>query len=141
MSPTPSRFRLVIFDWDGTVMDSAATIVACMRTNLADLDIPPLGDDRLRSTIGLGLDAVLANLLPDASPELRGRVVERYRHHWLSTYYDKPIPFEGIGEALEQLQRRGHVMAVATGKGRAGLDRDLAQCDLQRFFAATRTVN
>ncbi len=122
-------------------MDSAASIVACMRTSMQDLKLETPSDERLRSTIGLGLDAVLRELLPEADGTLQNRVIERYRHHWLKTYHAKPIPFAGITEALETLQRRDFLMAVATGKGRAGLDRDFEQCDLGRFFQASRTVN
>lgn len=122
-------------------MDSAASIVACMRLSLQDLDLTPPPDGRLRSTIGLGLDAVLRELLPDSDTVLQRQVIERYRHHWLATYHARPIPFAGITEALETLERQDFLMAVATGKGRAGLDRDLAQCNLGRFFQTSRTVN
>lgn len=136
-----NNVRLLVFDWDGTVMDSAACIVACMRTSLQDLELQPPPDERLRSTIGLGLDAVLQELLPDADGTLQRQVIDRYRHHWLATFHAKPIPFAGITEALTALQGRDYLMAVATGKGRAGLDRDFEQCNLGRFFQTSRTVN
>lgn len=141
MNPSQRRFRLLVFDWDGTIMDSAATIVACMRASLQDLAIKPLGDERLRSTIGLGLDAVLQELLPEADTGLRQEVVQRYRHHWQTTFHAKPIPFDGAVAALEHLRQQDYLMAVATGKGRAGLNRDLEQCNLEDMFLTTRTVN
>lgn len=140
MSASSNRFRLLIFDWDGTVMDSAATIIACMRLSLQEAGLTPPGDDRLRSTIGLGLDAVLRTLLPDADDAVRRKVQERYRDNWISTYHAKPIPFDGVAETLDVLGR-DYVLAVATGKGRTGLERDFRGCDLGRHFAATRTVN
>lgn len=141
MTPSTSRFRLLVFDWDGTIMDSAASIVACMRTSLQDLGFESPSDDRLRSTIGLGLDAVLHELLPATDVNLQQEVVERYRHHWQATFHSKPIPFDGVIDALETLQQQEYLMAVATGKGRTGLDRDLRQCNLERLFLTTRTVH
>ncbi len=141
VSEPVSPYRLVVFDWDGTLMDSAASIVDCMRRSLTDLgfEVPP--ENVIRGTIGLGLDSVLARLCPDRSSEERLRVRERYRHYWLTGDRVPSRLFAGARPAVEALAERGHLLAVATGKGRQGLDLDLESSGLGELFLATRTVD
>lgn len=134
-------FRLLVFDWDGTLMDSVATIVGCMQQAARDLQLPPVADEVIRRTIGLGLAESREAMGFAAEPELWGRVVERYRHHWQSGFRDRPILFPGAEPVLRSLHRRGYLLAVATGKSRRGLDRDLAATGLGELFHATRTVD
>lgn len=141
MSVKP-RYRLIVFDWDGTLMDSIATIVACATEAARDLGA---GDEdtpvRSRQAIGLGLDDTARQILPEASDEVRAAWVEKYRHHWFATYRDRPVCFDGVGPLLEALAAEGYWLAVATGKSRRGLDRDLEVTGHGKFFLATRTVN
>lgn len=134
-------FQLLVFDWDGTLMDSAATIAACMVESFRDLglDVPP-GED-IRSTIGLGLDDTLERLVPGSSEDERRQLVAAYRKHWFGTYRDRPSLFARVPETLAALARRDYWLAVATGKGRMGLDRDLEVTGLGRHFLATRTAD
>src|ERR1700730_502055 len=126
-------FRLLAFDWDGTLMDSVATIVACTRATLRDLDLDAggspeeLSEARIRSTIGLGLRETVEALRPGCGEELFGRIIERFRHHWFGTYRDLPLLFAGVAEMLAELASRGYLLAVATGKSRRGLDHALGQ--------------
>lgn len=138
---TQKPFRLVIFDWDGTVMDSGQTILACMRSSFADVDYTYPGDDMVRGGIGLGLDQMLVYLAPEAPKALHRKIIARYRHHWLSNQKDEHQPFEGAEETIVALSEQGYQLAVATGKSRAGLDRELARTGLDRYFLTTRTVN
>ena len=104
---TTSTLRLVVLDWDGTVMDSSATIVGCMRQSMLDAGVEePPDDDVLRSGIGLGLGTMIAHLLPEGSAEQREKVRERYRHHWLTGFRAEPEPYSGAREAIEELHRR-----------------------------------
>ena len=135
------KISLVVFDWDGTVMDSTANIVACMRQSLQDVDAPIPPDVTLRGTIGLALTEGFRRVLADTAPELAPDAVERYRHHWIRDYRQRSIPFEGVESMFGELANKGHYLAVATGKGRVGLDRDLERLGFGKWFLTTRTVD
>lgn len=134
-------FRLLVFDWDGTLMDSVAAIVGCMQQATRDAELSPLPDGVIRRTIGLGLRDAQEAMGFAGEPELWRRLVELYRHHWLRTFRDRPLLFPGAAEALRSFHRQGYLLAVATGKSRRGLERDLAATGLGELFAATRTVD
>lgn len=132
---------LIIFDWDGTLHDSTAVIIRCMQRAATDVSLPVLGDETVRQIIGLGLPEAIAGLYPDQSVTVREALRERYVHHFLSDS-EAPAPFFSGAEAvLQQLQREGHVLAVATGKSRRGLNRVLAQTGSSGFFQATRCAD
>jgi phosphoglycolate phosphatase len=141
MPADANPFRLLVFDWDGTLMDSIGTIVACTRATIRDLDLGELPEKTIRGMIGLGLRETIETLSPGCDEEHFGRILERYRHHWHSTYRDMPLLFTGVSELLRELAGAGYLLAVATGKSRRGLDYALAQTDLQSVFQATRTVD
>jgi phosphoglycolate phosphatase len=134
-------FKLLIFDWDGTLMDSAMRIVACVQASAEDLSLPIPAESAARDIIGLGLDEAMARLFPKSDAKEKSRVVERYRHHYL--FANKiPTPlFDGAYEVVERLQSEGYLLAVATGKGRTGLNRVLEQSKLDRLFHTTRSVD
>lgn len=135
------KISLVVFDWDGTVMDSTANIVACMRQSLQDVAAPVPPDVTLQGTIGLALAEGFRRVLAATAPELAAAAVERYRHHWIRDYRHRSIPFEGVETMLGELAEKGHYLAVATGKGRVGLDRDLERMGFEKRFLTTRTVD
>ena len=120
-------------------MDSAGTIVGCMRQTFGEIGFPIPEAKELRGTIGLSLDHAFSRLFPDSSTKDRARAIEVYRHHWLATYRYGSFLFDGSREVLEKLFERDYFLAVATGKGRPGLDRDLDTNDLRKFFLTTRT--
>jgi len=134
-------FKLLIFDWDGTLMDSVMRIVACVQASAEDLSLPIPAESAAKDIIGLGLDEAMAKLFPESDEDEKSRVVERYRHHYL--FANKiPTPlFEGAREVVERLEGEGYLLAVATGKGRTGLNRVLEQSGLGRLFHATRSVD
>ncbi len=134
------RFKLIVFDWDGTLMDSAAAIVAAIQEGCRDLSVTPPSDASARQIIGLGLDDALQRALPNLPASSYPALAERYRHHYLTKDRELML-FEGIPELLADLQDAGHLLAVATGKGRKGLDRALAGSGLAPFFHATRCVD
>jgi phosphoglycolate phosphatase len=138
---SPDRYRLLIFDWDGTLMDSIGTIVACMHATVEELGLPTLPEDAIRATIGLGLRDTMDGLYPDGDEDLYHRVVEAYRRRWLGGFSDGQTMFPGARETLATLADRGHWLAVATGKSRVGLDRDLDRTGARDLFLATRTVS
>jgi phosphoglycolate phosphatase len=134
------RFELLVFDWDGTLMDSAAAIVASIQASCRDLGLP-VPDDRTAShVIGLGLKDALTYAAPDLAHEDYGRMVERYRHHFLAR--DAQLAsFAGAESMLRELADAGHLLAIATGKSRAGLDRAFAATGLGNLFHASRCAD
>lgn len=134
------RFELIVFDWDGTLMDSAAAIVRSIQEACEDLGIVPPSDERARHIIGLGLQDALRGALPDLDPARYREVAERYRHHYLLREHQL-ILFDGALELVEALSEAGFLLAVATGKTRNGLDRALAGSGLGQFFNASRCAD
>jgi len=135
------RFELLVFDWDGTLMDSEARIVACLQGAIADLELPARDVAALRNIIGLGLAEAIETLFPGSDAATRQAVVERYRHHFLVADPTPSALFEGAAEVLHGLAAQGYLLAVATGKGRRGLDKVLAETGLGPLFHATRCAD
>ncbi|MGA7596126.1 MAG: HAD-IA family hydrolase [Gallionella sp.] len=134
------RYDLIVFDWDGTVMDSTAVIAGSIQAACRDLGLNVPDDETARHVIGLGLDQALRYAVPDMPDAMRPHLVERYRHHFLAQ--DQKIPlFEGARETIAELHDAGYRLGVATGKSRAGLDRALEATALKGFFHATRTAD
>jgi phosphoglycolate phosphatase len=134
-------YRLLVFDWDGTLMDSIGPIVACTQATLRELDLRPLPEETIRGTIGLGLRETIDILSPGCDDEMYGRILECYRTHWVSAYRDVPLLFEGVVPMLQDLAGEGYLLAVATGKSRRGLDYALRQTGLDGIFHSTRTAD
>ena len=131
------RFELLVFDWDGTLMDSTALIAASLQAACADLGLPVPSDERARHIIGLGLNDAMAHVLPSVDPAMYPRVVERYGYHFRLREPGTPL-FPGALEALRALNETGFLLAIATGKSRRGLDRTLEASGLKTIFHATR---
>jgi phosphoglycolate phosphatase len=136
----PKQFDLLIFDWDGTLMDSAGVIVDSIQRACEDIGQPTPTDRASRQIIGLGLTQALQTLLPDLPADAYPRLVERYRHHYLGR--DEQIPlFAGVARGIQSLHANGFQLAVATGKSRLGLSRALEASGLGAWFAATRCAD
>lgn len=134
------RFRLLVFDWDGTLADSTAIIAASIQQACCDLDLPIPVDSAAKFVIGLGLADALRRVAPSLAPADYPRLTERYREHYLARDADIPL-FAGAREMLDALHARGHLLAVATGKSRVGLARALAQQRLADRFVASRCAD
>jgi len=133
--------QLIVFDWDGTLMDSEARIVACLRAAIDETGLPHRPDEALRNIIGLGLREALVTLYPEGSDQQHDALVKHYRHHFLESN-DTPSPlFEGAERLIRELHAQGHFLAVATGKGRQGLDKVLQETALGEFFHYTRCAD
>ncbi|MBK9160321.1 MAG: HAD-IA family hydrolase [Nitrosomonadales bacterium] len=134
------RYDLIVFDWDGTVMDSTAVIAGSIQAACRDLDLPVPSDEAARHVIGLGLTQALRHAVPAAPESMYPPLVERYRHHFLAQDQDIPL-FDGARETIAELHDAGYCLGVATGKSRAGLDRALEATGMKRYFHATRTAD
>lgn len=132
------HFDLLVFDWDGTLMDSEARIVACLRSAIEDLELEARDDNSLKNIIGLGLAEAINMLYPGSDESLHKAMVDRYRYHFLTANPTSSELFEGAEQTLRNLAEAGYLLAVATGKGRAGLDKVLEETGLGEYFHATR---
>lgn len=122
-------------------MDSEARIVACVEAAVKDLGLASPGADAIRNIIGLGLREAVHALYPDAGEHLHLDIAERYRAHFLTVNQTPSALFSGARQVIETLHRSGYLLAVATGKGRSGLDRALDTTGLGSYFHATRTAD
>lgn len=113
-------YDLVIFDWDGTVMDSTARIVACMHGAARDLALPALEDEQVRGIIGLGLPEAILTLYPFLDEAMVSTMRDRYAHHFVLAERAPSVPYPGARDTLLALRERGMRLAVATGKSRKG---------------------
>ena len=131
------QFDFIVFDWDGTLMDSTATIVKCIQAAAKDLGLPIPGDHSAAYVIGLSLLEAMKAAVPDVDPKYYPRMVERYRYHYLLKDHELPL-FDGVRDMLNELSQDGYFLAVATGKSRVGLSRALHTAELTSLFDATR---
>lgn len=135
-----TAYKLIVFDWDGTLMDSVARIVASMRAAITDLVLPQRTEVELRNVIGLGLREALTMLYPEENAQILGELTERYRHYYL---YADPTPaelFTGMKSLLTTLNDRGYYLAIATGKSRTGLTQALEKTAVGGDFHTTRSA-
>jgi phosphoglycolate phosphatase len=136
----PQRFRLLVFDWDGTLADSTGIIAGAIQQACRDLGLPAPDDVAARFVIGLGLADALRHVAPTLPAVDYPRLSERYREHYLARDPEIPL-FGGAREMLDELDARGFLLAIATGKSRVGLSRALAQQRLAHRFVASRCAD
>ena len=135
-----SKYSLIVFDWDGTVIDSKKKIVECMQISISSLGHPKRTDKEVADIIGLGLDAAVASLYPDFSTSDVKKLAQFYRETSLIQETKSQL-FEGVEEVLSSLKNDGYDLAVATGKSRRGLDKDLIDTGLAEFFPISRCAD
>ena len=136
----PRRFDLIAFDWDGTLFDSTAIIVRCIQAAVRDVGGTVPTDKEAAYVIGMGLMQALAHAAPDVPPEKYTELGNRYRFHYIQHQDDLSL-FEGVLPLLNDLRERGHLLAVATGKSRRGLDEALHTVQLKGVFDGSRTAD
>lgn len=134
------RYDLIVFDWDGTLLDSAGAIVAAIAAACRDLELEPPPEDRARHIIGLGLRDALQAALPRLDPRDYGKLAQRYRFHYQSHDHELEL-FPGAHELIEDLHADGRLLGLATGKSRLGLNRALAASGVAHLFHATRCAD
>ncbi len=134
------KYSAVIFDWDGTVIDSTHSIVSAIQAACADLSLPVPPTREAAWVIGLSLESALYRCIPDLTAEQMPHFLERYRHHYFG--YDPHIRlFDGMASVLQDMRAQSIRLAVATGKSRIGLDRVLDQVALRPLFDTTRCAD
>lgn len=136
------RFDLIIFDWDGTLADSAAQIVTSMQGAIDELQLPPRTDHEIRDLIGLGLNDVLTRLYPELDADEIMQLLISYRDRYLSAQPPEAPLFAGALEALEKLNEHQYLLAVATGKSRKGMVRSFKRHErVGQLMRASRTAD
>jgi len=130
-----------IFDWDGTISDSTAKIVGCMRAATQEVGLPDLSNDDIKNIIGLGLPEAIMFLYPDISKVLLEKVQQAYSAFFTGADTTPSPFFTGAMETMAHLKNEGHYVAVATGKSRRGLDRVLNTLGMSDFFHASRCAD
>lgn len=133
--------KLIVFDWDGTIMDSVAHIVSSLHLSIQDLALPAKTDEQLKDIIGLGLREALHALYPEGSDDDLTALTQRYREYFFDPASDKSELFGGARELIHELQAEGYLLAVATGKGRNGLDKVLSETGMAEYFPVTRCAD
>lgn len=137
---TPQTAQLIVFDWDGTVVDSIHSIATAIRMAAADLGLPVPTESQARHVIGLGLGDALRLAVPSLEASRMQAFVARYRYHYFAgDGIDRP--FEGMAELLAALSGQGRSLAVATGKSRLGLERSFDETRLRGRFVASRCAD
>ena len=141
MAETPTRrFDLIAFDWDGTLYDSTACIVRSIQEAVRDVGGTVPSDEDAAWVIGMALEPALAKAAPDVPVSKYPELTNRYRYHYLQHHDDLNL-FDGVLPMLDDLRRRGYLLAVATGKSRRGLDHVLATKELHGVFDGSRTAD
>ncbi len=135
-----SQYELIVFDWDGTLMDSTGHIVDCMQQAIHALELAPLDDNAIKHIIGLGLNEAVQTLYPGATDALITSLADGYREVWLNSPHHTPL-FDHAQTLIKKLAQQDYFLGVATGKSRRGLNKVLKQTELDVFFHATRCAD
>lgn len=132
---------LIIFDWDGTILDSSNKIVACMQAGARDFGVEPRSADDIRNIIGLELSVAIASLYPELNMDEVEALREAYVRNFILADREPCKMFAGVEEGLQMLKAAGHDLCVATGKSRRGLDRVFADLPISGLFSASRCAD
>jgi len=135
------NYDLIVFDWDGTLMDSEVRIVACVQAAAADMGWPVPPAEEARDIIGLGLQEAVSALWPGMSPAQVNQLADRYRVHFLNDDLAPSALFDGVVQVLDELADREFFLAVATGKSRRGLVKEFERTNLESYFHASRCAD
>jgi phosphoglycolate phosphatase len=133
------NYRLLVFDWDGTIIDSASAIAECIRLAAGDLGLDVPTKEQASHVIGLGLHDALRYAVPQLRAEQMTEFVARYRYHFLLRE-DAMGLFGGMRELIEAMSKV-RTLAIATGKSRRGLDRALDATGLKPYFHSSRCAD
>lgn len=131
------KYKVIIFDWDGTLMDSIDKIVNCVQAAAIDCQLSAPSAKSIRFIIGLSLEKAMAQLFPQTSVEKQTDIINAYRHQFLTSNSQETPFYTGIKPWLIHLKKQGYLLAVATGKGRNGLNRTLEACAVNDLFSVT----
>lgn len=136
----PRRFDLIVFDWDGTIMDSTGLIGECIQLAAQDCGLPIPTTDSAKAIIGLGIQDSITRLFPEIDRDAQTAFALAYRQNFIARDHEAPL-YDGIRELLSALAQPQRFLAIATGKSRAGLERALARTELKSAFQFSRCAD
>ncbi|WP_370263108.1 HAD hydrolase-like protein, partial [Limnobacter sp.] len=133
-------YKMVVFDWDGTILDSTGAITRAIQQACLEAGLPDPGAEIASYVIGLGLNDALRHAAPGATESQIASLVNSYRHHYLSKDHELEL-FSGVVPLLQSLNDMKVICTVATGKSRQGLNRALEQTGTGRYFMGSRCAD
>ena len=133
-----NRFDLIIFDWDGTLIDSIDWITQCLQQAAVQCGRPAPQAQAAKDVIGLSINKAMQTLIPDADANTLAQLVACYSRNYLSKQISRDDLFPGAVDMLVQLNEQGYRLAFATGKTRAGLQQALQATGTEQLFCITR---
>lgn len=136
-----TNYKLAVFDWDGTILDSIGIIVNSIHAAAKEFGLPLLDDQTVKNIIGLRLDSAVSKLYPELSPEQLTKYLESYAKNFVTMEKNLPDLYPNVLETLQELRKNGYLLAIATGKSRKGLDRILKALGLFDFFDEIRCAD
>lgn len=135
-----ARYELIVFDWDGTIMDSTGLIAECIQLAAREMSLEAPSVQAAKSIIGLGINDSVRRLFPGLAPSLRAQYALAYRRHFVARDHEAPL-YSGVRELLAEIAAPERFLAVATGKPRAGLERAFAHTGLKSHFHYSRCAD
>lgn len=135
------KYKLIIFDWDGTLIDSIERITTSLQAASHQICQITINDIDARNVIGLGLREAIEKLHPQLASEQITKISDAYKQHYLNDNTAKEDPFEGVSDLLAQLRDKGYLLAVATGKSRTGFERSAKLFNMNQCFHATQCAS
>ena len=134
------KYQLIIFDLDGTLLDSMAHIVNCFQAAAQEMHLPVPPADVIRQHIGLGALKLLETIFHEDRSIDYSALLDCYLRLYFTKDMNATYFYPGVVETLRQLQTKGHQLAIATGKSRRGISEVLAIPELQGLFTASRSA-
>jgi phosphoglycolate phosphatase len=136
-----NRFDLIIFDWDGTLVNSIDWIVYCIQKAAEETGCTIPGEQDTKDIIGLSIKKAMQKLFPGIDEITQEQLVKRYSELFFSQTITQNDLFAGVYPMLQDLKQAGYQLAVATGKNRVGLDRALSGTQTDELFAITKCAD
>lgn len=131
-------FQLIVFDWDGTLYNSAASIVACLQQAAQEVNIAIPESSQIRNIIGLSFEEAAMQIAPNLPSEKVVALRKAFHKYLDNDQLNKPAFFSGARDTLKRLREQGYWLAVATGKSRSRLEKNLSVLQAREFFMTTR---
>lgn len=135
------KYEMIIFDWDGTLMDSTDLISSCIINAFTNIDLEPPTKEQAINIIGLSLKKAIIALRPQASITEISQLTDQYRTFFFKSQQNRNHLYSGAIEVLDTLKKSGNKLAVATGKSRRGLNKVLADTGLTEYFITTKAAD
>ena len=136
-----NRFDLIIFDWDGTLIDSIDWIASCLQQAADQCGIAVPEAQAAKNVIGLSINNAMQTLFPEIDPHTQAQLVACYSQQYNSKQISPDDLFPGVYAMLVELKESGYQLAVATGKTRVGLQKALQATGPEEVFCVTRCAD